>query len=98
MSVEMVIEVADSQTAQTVQRVLESYQVRLRGSIARTRRRLAVFEDRYGTSTIRFLESMAAEDLQGGDLECVEWAGEAKLLAGLESELKELENARFQLQ
>lgn len=30
-------------------------------------------------------------------MEYVEWAGEAKLLAGLESELAELENARYQL-
>ncbi len=41
---------------------------------------------------------MSAEDLQGGDLEYVEWAGEAKLLEGLEQELRELENARIQLQ
>jgi hypothetical protein len=40
---------------------------------------------------------MAAEDLEGGDLEYVEWAGEARLLAGLEGELTELEHARYQL-
>ena len=39
---------------------------------------------------------MAAEDLEGGDLEYVEWAGEARLLEGLEAELQELENARYQ--
>jgi hypothetical protein len=31
------------------------------------------------------LQEMAAEDLEGGDLEYVEWAGEAKLLEGLEA-------------
>lgn len=98
MGVEMVIEVADTQAAQTVQRALEGYQARLRASILRTRRRLAVFEERYSVSTTRFLEDMTAEDLQGGDLEYVEWAGEAGLLRGLEVELSELENARFQLQ
>jgi hypothetical protein len=40
---------------------------------------------------------MAAEDLAGGDLEYVQWAGEAQLLNRLEAELKELENARCQL-
>jgi hypothetical protein len=40
---------------------------------------------------------MTAEDLAGGDLEYVEWAGEAKLLEGLEAELRELEDARCQL-
>jgi hypothetical protein len=43
-----------------------------------------------------FLENMTAEDLQGGDIEYVTWAGEAKLLAGLQNELAELENARYQ--
>jgi hypothetical protein len=41
------------------------------------------------------LENMTAEDLQGGDLEYVNWAGEAKLLAGLQRELAELENAHY---
>jgi hypothetical protein len=40
---------------------------------------------------------MTAEDLAGGDLEYVEWAGEAKLLEGLEAELRELEDARCHL-
>ncbi len=40
---------------------------------------------------------MAAEDLAGGDLEYVEWAGEAKLLGSLETELAELEQARYEL-
>ena len=43
------------------------------------------------------LERLAAEDLAGGDLEYVEWAGEVKLLAGVEAELRELEDARYQL-
>lgn len=97
MSVEMVIELGDRQAAKTVQRALESYQARLRASIERTRRRLASFEEQYAISTDRFLQELSAEDLSGGDLEYVEWAGEAKLLAGLEAELRELENARIQL-
>jgi hypothetical protein len=40
---------------------------------------------------------MTAEDLEGGDLEYVEWAGEARILEGLEAELLELEHARYQL-
>jgi hypothetical protein len=46
---------------------------------------------------VRFLAEMTAEDLKGGDLEYVEWAGEAKLLEGLESELSQLEHAQYQL-
>jgi len=70
---------------------------RLRASIERAQRRLAQFERRYGVDTAHFLQEMAAEDLEGGDLEYVEWAGEAKLLEELEAELRELEHARSQL-
>ncbi len=98
MSIEMVIELPDQGTAVTVQRALESYQARLQSSIQRTRRRLKGFEARYETSTEHFLAEMTAEDLHGGDLEYVDWAGEAKLLEGLEAELRELRHARIQLQ
>lgn len=97
MSIEMVIELPDQDAALTVQNALESYKARLRMSIKRTSNRLAVFEDRYGVTTAHFLSSMAAEDLLGGDIEYVDWAGEAKLLAGLMAELRELEDARFSL-
>jgi len=97
MSVRMVIELRDHAGAQTVLQALEAYKIRLRDGIERTKRRLAEFEARYGVDTARFLREMTAEDLAGGDLEYVEWAGEAKLLEGLESELRELENARCQL-
>mgnify|MGYP007112948611 CR=1 FL=1 len=58
---------------------------------------MALFEERHGVSTEHFLTHMAAEDLAGGDLEYVEWAGEAKLLGSLETELGELEQARYEL-
>ena len=97
MSVEMVIELAGAQGAQPIVQAIESYKRRLRASIERTRRRLAEFERRYSVTTSHFLVEMAAEDLEGGDLEYVEWAGEAKLLEGLERELGELEHARYHL-
>ncbi len=97
MSVQMVIELRDRAGAQTVLQALDAYKARLRANIERTKRRLAEFEARYGVDTDRFLREMAAEDLAGKDLEYVEWAGEAKLLMGLEAELRELEDARCQL-
>ncbi len=97
MSVQMVIELHGREGAQAVIQALDAYKVRLRTGIERTKRRLAEFETRYGVDTIRFLREMTAEDLAGGDLEYVEWAGEAKLLEGLETELRELEDARCQL-
>ena len=97
MSVHMVIELRDRAGAQTVVQALEAYKTRLRASIARTQRRLAEFETYYGVDTSHFLRDMTAEDLAGGDLEYVEWAGEARLLEGLEAELRELEHARCHL-
>ncbi|OGO40587.1 MAG: hypothetical protein A2Z03_02320 [Chloroflexi bacterium RBG_16_56_8] len=97
MSVQMVIEFSDRQGAQVAIQALETYKVHLRAAIERTRHHLAEFEQRYAATTAQFLDNMTAEDLKGGDLEYVEWAGEAKILAGLESELGELEHARYQL-
>jgi len=97
MSIQLVIELADRHGVQTILQALDAYKVRLRASIDRTERHLATFEARYGVDTAHFLRDMSAEDLAGGDLEYVEWAGEAKLLEGLVAELRELEDARYHL-
>ena len=97
MSVQMIIELREKRGAQPILQAIEAYKARLRASIERTQRRLAEFEERYGVNTAYFLQEMTAEDLEGGDLEYVEWAGEAKLLEGLKDELTELEHARYQL-
>ena len=95
MSVELVLELANRESAQTILLALDAYKSRLRAAIRRTRRSLGDFEQRYGVTTNVFLREMTAEDLHGGDLEYVEWAGEAKTLEGLETELRELEDVRF---
>jgi hypothetical protein len=93
----MVIELREKRGTQPILQAIESYKARLRSGIERTRSRLAWFEERYGVDTAHFLQEMTAEDLEGGDMEYVEWAGEAKLLEGLETELRELEHARYHL-
>jgi hypothetical protein len=93
----MVIELREKQGTQPILQAIEAYKSRLRASIKRTQRRLAQFESVYGVETDRFLQEMTAEDLSGGDLEYIEWAGEARLLKGLQAELLELEHARYQL-
>jgi hypothetical protein len=94
----MVIEPRDEQGDQAVPQALESHKTRLQAGIERTKVRLAQFEQRYGVDTAHFLREMTAEDLEDGDLEYVEWAGEAKLLKRLETKLAELEHARYQQQ
>ncbi len=97
MSTQLLIELPNKEGAQVVFHALESYKARLQAGIERTKRRLGEFEQRYKTSTDYFLKYMAAEDLAEGDLEYVEWSGEAQLLKSLEQELIELEHAHYQL-
>lgn len=97
MSVQMTLELSDRAGAQAVLNALEAYKARLRASVERTERRLREFEARYGVDTDAFLAQMTAEDLVGGDLEYVEWAGEANLLEGLRRELQDLEDVRVRL-
>jgi hypothetical protein len=97
MTVEMVIELRAEQSAQAIIQAIESYKRKLKANIARTQRRLKQFEDRYVVDTSHFLEKMTAEDLNNGDIEYVEWAGEAQLLQGLTAELAELEYAHYRL-
>ena len=97
MSIQMVIELKEKEGSQTVLSAIEAYKTRLQASIARTKRRLIQFEHKYDVDTAYFLEKMTAEDLDGGDMEYVEWAGESKIMVGLQTELAELENVRYQL-
>lgn len=97
MSVELTLELSDRADSVVVQRALENYRTRLQAGIERTQPRLQEFEQRYNVTTEYFLQSMAAEDLQGGDIEYIEWAGEAKLLAGLEAEFQAIDHVRYKL-
>ena len=97
MTTQMTIEFTEPQSAQTLLRALELYKARLRANIERTRRHLTDFEKRYSRTTADFLSTATAEDLPGGDMEYILWAGEAKLLAGLEQELAGLEHAHYHL-
>ena len=94
MDVELVLQGANRETVQAVLNAIDAYTARLSASIQRTRRNLNKFEECYCISTSLALREKTAEDLVGGDLEYVQWAGEAKLLEALEAELRVLENIR----
>ena len=59
-------------------------------------KRLAIFEEKYGTSSEVFLNEGAAEDLEGKDLEYVEWAGEIKLAEGLKERLSVIKGLKYE--
>jgi hypothetical protein len=58
-------------------------------------KRVAPFESKYGVASEKFIATMTAEDLQGGDDEYVQWAGEYKLMQRLEQKLNQLKDLRF---
>jgi len=95
MDAELVLQGASRETVEAVLNAIDAYKARLDDSIQRTRRNLNKFEQRYCVSTSVALQKMTAEDLAGGDLEYVEWAGEAKLLEGLQAELRALDSVRY---
>jgi len=97
MGVKITFKLPTDKGVQLIVQAGETYRSRLRTAIDRTRRPLSQFEKRYEVDTAYFLEHMTAEDLKGGDLEYAEWAGEARLLKGLEQELTELEKAQYVL-
>ena len=59
------------------------------------RERLLPFERKYGVTSEHFIEHMVAEDLEGGDDEYVQWAGEYRLMQRLEEKLLRLREVEY---
>jgi len=97
MSIQVTLELENPSSLQTLVQAVDVYKRQVEASVRRTKNHLRRFEQQYKVTTAHFLSDMTAEDLTGGDWEYVEWAGEAQLLQGLETELKELEYAGRQL-
>lgn len=57
-----------------------------------TRNRLKRFKRKYKISSERFIHEWITEDLKGGDLEYIEWAGEYKVFLKLNDRLDTLKN------
>ena len=69
---------------------LETESFRLQYSMELAKKRLSKFEEKYKTSSDKLLHDLCAEDLEGKDLEYVEWAGEYKLALRLKDRLDAL--------
>ncbi len=78
------LEVTPNDSMEQRRRYEPAEDTRLRLAVAAAKERLAPFEQRYGVSSEYFMAEMAAEDLEGGDDEYVQWAGEWRLLKRLE--------------
>jgi len=69
---------------------LETEASRLRYSLDLAKNRLSIFEKKYNVSSEIFMRDWAAEDLEGKDMEYVEWAGEFELALRLNDRLTTL--------
>jgi hemerythrin len=78
------------QAAELLAEALETEKMRLVYSLDLAKRRLEIFEKKYGVRTQQFLSDWVAEDLDGKDMEYVEWAGESKLAALLSGRIETL--------
>ena len=56
---------------------------------------LKQFEERYQVSSSEFAKRFVAEDLDGQDLEYVEWMGEYRLFQQLDEDLTLLKNVTY---
>ncbi len=71
---------------------LETEALRLKYSLKLAKERLLKFERKYNVSSEVFIDKWAAEDLEGKDVEYVEWAGEFNLASRLDDRLATLES------
>jgi len=93
----LTLQLPDAHSIYVISRALETYAQRLQNSVARTQRKLTGFEQRYQFSTAQLLAEKTADDLSGGDMDYIEWAGEAKILEGLNEEIKIIQYANKHL-
>jgi len=69
--------------AEVVVEALALEESRLQYSLELANKRLKFFEAKYGVGSERFMGEWTAEDLEGRDMEYVEWAGEYRLATSL---------------
>jgi hypothetical protein len=80
--------------AEIISEALETESLRLKYSIQLAKKRLSKFEKKYQISSEIFIDEWSAEDLDGKDLEYVEWAGEYHLSKKLNERLDALKSIR----
>jgi hypothetical protein len=73
--------------AEIVREALALEESRLQYSLGLVKKRLKFFEAKYGVDSERFIGEWTAEDVEGRDMEYVEWAGEYKLATSLMSRI-----------
>lgn len=86
---------APDKAAKFLSEALETETMRLKYSMKLAKRRLSRFEKKYSVTSKKFMEDWSAEDLEGRDLEYVEWAGEYNLTKRLNERLNALMSIEY---
>lgn len=68
---------------------------RLKYSLSLAQNRLNKFEKKYNIPSEKFIKELAAEDLEGKDLEYIEWAGEYMLTSRLAERLDTIASIKY---
>ncbi len=84
-----------SEASEVLKEALELEASRIGYSLNLARNRLKKFERKYNISSEKFINEWSAEDLKGGDLEYVEWAGEYRLALRLSDRLAAIESIEY---
>jgi hypothetical protein len=83
---------APYKAADILKEALATEALRIKYSLNLAKKRLERFESKYNISSTKFINELSSEDLKGGDMEYVEWAGEYQLFSRLNERLKVLES------
>ncbi|NJN21653.1 MAG: hypothetical protein HC812_11330 [Leptolyngbya sp. RL_3_1] len=93
---EIILRSPDASKAATIIRsAIDKEITRLGKGAERALAQLKRFENKYQVSSSEFAERFTAEDLEGKDLEYVEWIGEYSLFQQLTEDLVVLENLTY---
>jgi hypothetical protein len=68
---------------------------RLELGLHKTQKAIRQFEEKYRISSEIFLRDYAAEDLDGGDAEYIEWAGELDIQQDILEDLRKLQAIEY---
>ena len=78
-----------------VEKAIAAELCRLENSKKIARKRLDYFEEKYQQQSSQFQDTLAAEDIESGDLEYVEWMGEYQFFLELEEKIKSLKSLEY---
>ncbi|NIM14674.1 MAG: hypothetical protein GTO45_21880 [Candidatus Aminicenantes bacterium] len=81
-----------AEASKVLKEALDIEASRIKYSLKLAKNRLKEFEKKYNISSDIFINEWSAEDLQGGDLEYVEWAGEYRLASKLNERLAAIQS------